>query len=506
MNELASVIIGAVAPACIYSLIAVSFVLIYRSTRVFNFAQGQFVFIGALLFVTAYDRFGNLIVAAVIAVAVSMVIGAVMYLGMIRPLAGQGVFIMVMVTLILGTTFLDGVIAIIWGVNVYPLNIPIAFRQAIPLVLGTNTDLVDIATLVLTIVVIGGIALFLKYSRIGTEMRAAAKSTILASYSGVSVVITSAVSWALAFGMAGLAGIATAAQSPVDSSIVSLGLYAFPAIILGGMDSVIGALIGAFVLALVRGATAAYVPSGGLVYGCRRVYLHAGCSDDPSIRSLRNERIPAPVRLHDAALGRVCRTRRRLVTAVDRGATVDDDRLAGDVAGLLGGEKEDQVGDVLCCAETAHGDIGVEHGLIERAGGESLFEAGGPDVARGHSVHPNPPRGPLHTEAPGQALDARFCSGVWHALADGHMRSNRRHVDDGPGPTCDKVRERSAAAANGAHEVRFQVLRPLRVRLILSRRGFADSARNVDQGIKPPERVHRVRDARVDILGGGDVQ
>ena len=216
MSQLANVIVGAIAPACIYALVAVSFVLIYRSTRVFNFAQGQFVFIGALLFVTAYNHFGSLILAALISVVVSMLIGAVMYLVMIRPLAGQGVFIMVMVTLILGTSFLDGVIAIIWGVDVYPLNIPAKFIQAIQLPFGTTTDAVNVATFILTAVIIGGVALFLKYSRIGTEMRASAESTILASYSGVSVVITSAVSWALAFGMAGLAGIATAAQAPVD--------------------------------------------------------------------------------------------------------------------------------------------------------------------------------------------------------------------------------------------------------------------------------------------------
>ena len=81
VNELAAIAVGAVAPACIYALIAVGFVLIYRATQIFNFAQGQFVFISALLFVTADNHFGSLIVAGVISVAVSMVIGAVMYLG-----------------------------------------------------------------------------------------------------------------------------------------------------------------------------------------------------------------------------------------------------------------------------------------------------------------------------------------------------------------------------------------------------------------------------------------
>jgi branched-chain amino acid transport system permease protein len=180
-----------------------------------------------------------------------------------RPLQGQSIFIMVMVTLILATSFLNGIIAIIWGVNVYPLNIH-GYRTSIPLFLGTHTDAIDITTVVGTIVVIGGIALFLRYARFGIEMRAAAESTLLASYSGVGVLWTATISWAVAFGTCALAGIATAARSPVDSSITDLGLYAFPAIILGGLDSVPGAIIGAYALAIVRGATAAYVPSGGL--------------------------------------------------------------------------------------------------------------------------------------------------------------------------------------------------------------------------------------------------
>lgn len=263
MNELAQVLVDAFAPASIYALIAVGFVLIFRATRVFNFAQGQFVFIGALMFVSAYNTTNSFLLAVLISVVISTLIGAAMYLGLIRPLTGQGVFTMVMVTLVLGTTIINGIIAIIWGVNVYPLDLPID-RSAIPLPFGTHTDLVDIYTIAAAVIVIGAIALFLKYARFGVEMRAAAASPILASYSGVNVLSTATVSWGVAFATAALAGIATSARSPVDSTIISLGLYAFPAIILGGMDSVIGALVGSYLLAVVQGATATYVPQGGL--------------------------------------------------------------------------------------------------------------------------------------------------------------------------------------------------------------------------------------------------
>jgi branched-chain amino acid transport system permease protein len=263
VNQVAGVLVGALAPAAIYSLIAVGFVLIFRATRVFNFAQGQFVFIGALLFVSAYERFHSFAFAVILAIAVTMVLGAAMYMGLMRPLTGQGVFTMVMVTLILGTAILNGIIAIIWGYNIRPFNMPVD-RRPIALPFGTHTDRLDLATIAVAAVVIGAFALFLRRSRFGIEMRAAAGSPILASYAGVNIVRTANVSWAVAFAMATLAGIATAVRMPVDYHIIALGAYTFPAIILGGMDSVIGALVGSYLLAVVQGATATFVPQGGL--------------------------------------------------------------------------------------------------------------------------------------------------------------------------------------------------------------------------------------------------
>lgn len=263
MNQVAGVLVGALAPSAIYALIAVGFVLIFRATRVFNFAHGQFVFVGALLFVSSYETFHSFPLALVISIAVNMGLGALMYLGLMRPLTGQGVFTMVMVTLILGTAILNGIIAIIWGYNIRPFNMPVD-RTPINLPLGTHTDLVDLLTVGISALVIAGIALFLRRSRFGIEMRAAAESPVLASYAGVNVVRTATVSWALAFAMATLAGVATAARAPVDYHIIAIAAYTFPAIILGGMDSVIGALVGSYLLAVVQGATATFIPQGGV--------------------------------------------------------------------------------------------------------------------------------------------------------------------------------------------------------------------------------------------------
>jgi branched-chain amino acid transport system permease protein len=265
MNDLASVIVGSVAPASIYALISLGFVLIYRATRVFNFIHGQLVFIGALLFVTTFNRIdhSSIWLPLVVSIAVSLVIGGALYQVFMRPLTGQGVFTMIMVTLILGTTMVNGVIAMVWGTQIYPIDLKID-RTAIALPFGAFTDRKDIVTILVSAITISAIAALLKFSRFGIQMRAAAESPMLASYAGVNVSLISTVTWAIATGAAALAGIATGARAPIDFNIINLGLYAFPAIILGGLDSVIGALIGSYLLALVQTATATYVPLGGL--------------------------------------------------------------------------------------------------------------------------------------------------------------------------------------------------------------------------------------------------
>jgi len=264
MSQLPEVVVGSLGPAAIYSLISLGFVLIYRSTRVFNFIHGQLVFVGALIFVSAYDHLDSSFpLAVIIAIGSCLAIGALLYFFFIRPLTGQGVFTMIMVTLVMGTAVVNGLIAMTWGTKIYPFQ-PVIDRAAIALPLGAYTDRISLITIVVAVIIIGGTALALRYSRFGIEMRAAAENPTLASYCGVNVVLTGAASWSFATGVAAVAAIAAASITPIDFNIINLGLYAFPAIILGGMDSVVGALVGSVLLAVIQTGTATYVPKGGL--------------------------------------------------------------------------------------------------------------------------------------------------------------------------------------------------------------------------------------------------
>jgi branched-chain amino acid transport system permease protein len=247
------------APASIYAVLGAGFVILFRGTRVVNFTQGQLALIGALIFVTTYTRMsGNLLVAVTVALVAAIITGVLFHTVIMAPLTGQGFLIMALFTLIFGTAILDAVIAIVWGVNSYYLRLPLG-RNAIYLPGGVYLTPVDIAIIVPCVGVVGAIALALRYLKFGIAMRAAAEHPTLAAYLGVNVQTTGVVSWAIATVTATLAGIASAARGPVDFGVTSLGLYVFPALLIGGMDSLVGVLVGSFFLAIFQTAAATYL-------------------------------------------------------------------------------------------------------------------------------------------------------------------------------------------------------------------------------------------------------
>lgn len=260
MSKIPEILVSALAPASLYALIGVGFVLIYKATRVINFLQGQLAFIGALLFVTAYSRVGHqFLIATVLVVGVALLLGAGLYLIAIRPLTGEGVLIMIMLTLVLGTAVLNGVIAMIWPIEQRTIPIPLD-KHAMNLPGGAYITPVELATIAAAVLVIGGLALVLRYARLGIQMRAAAENPALAGYRGVNVIFTAAVSWAIATATAFLGGIGYGTTG-FDNSMSAIGLFAFPALLIGGMDSIIGVLAGSYILSFVQQAAAVYLDS-----------------------------------------------------------------------------------------------------------------------------------------------------------------------------------------------------------------------------------------------------
>ncbi len=258
MEGLPELLVSALAPASLYALIAVGFVIIYKATRVVNFLQGQFAYLGALIMFSVMTSVNApFLISVGIALGIALVIGSLVYVLTIRPLTGQGILIMIMLTLVLGTAVLNGALSIVWPFATRTIFFPLP-KDAIALPGGAYITAVEIAIVLTALVVIGGIALALRYSRIGIQMRAAAENVSLAGYCGVNVVITATLSWALAAATAFLGGIGDGTHG-IYPTTADLGLLAFPALLIGGMDSIGGVLVGSYVLSLFQQVITTYV-------------------------------------------------------------------------------------------------------------------------------------------------------------------------------------------------------------------------------------------------------
>jgi branched-chain amino acid transport system permease protein len=240
-----------------YALVALGFVVIYKSTGVINFAQGGLLALGAYL---GYTFSNNLAVAFGVAILLACVAAAVVGAGVermvLRRMVGQPPFAVIMITI--GLLFvLEPLITAIWGFDNLPVRNPwnIQTVQIGQLVLGVR----DLWTIAITAAVVVGFFLFFRYTRMGLAMRATAFDPEAALAQGISARRVYATSWAIAAALAALAGITLAAgPGGLQPSISSIALAAFPAMILGGLDSPAGAVLGGVIIGLAEALTRGY--------------------------------------------------------------------------------------------------------------------------------------------------------------------------------------------------------------------------------------------------------
>lgn len=257
MSLALGIFLAQLAIASLYALTGVGFVIIYRGTKVLNFAQGILALLGGYFFFSLSESLGwSFWISLPLAVVASGIFSALLYLLFLRSLLGVEPLRLVMVTIALSIVLTGGA-QIVYGTATKYFNVPFNGEFHLPFHVVLPT--LDVAIMVTGVVFLGAFALFLTRSRLGLSMRAAAADARLATYRRVSVNSVSAFTWAVAGAGAALAGIAYGAQAGLSPSAADvLGFAAFPAIILGGIDSVPGALVGAFVLAEIQGFTSAY--------------------------------------------------------------------------------------------------------------------------------------------------------------------------------------------------------------------------------------------------------
>ena len=243
------------------ALIALGFVLIYKGTGVINFAMGEFMMLGAYFCYTANVMWQlPLAVALLLSFAAVALFSAIIERGVLRPLAGQPVISVLMATIGLASALHGGVDAI-WGGSNYEMP---SLLPRTPLVFGDV--LIPGKTLwsfLLAAAVIAAFTLYFRFSRTGVSMRAAASDPITAYVLGIDVRATQRLTWMFAGLVGALAGIIVASTTSLSPAVGSAALGVLAIIILGGLDSIAGAIAAGLIVGLIESLTAGYL--GGKV-------------------------------------------------------------------------------------------------------------------------------------------------------------------------------------------------------------------------------------------------
>ena len=236
--------------ASIYALIACGYVLVYRVSRVLNLAHGELMMGGAyLLQATAGSFAGNPIVALGIALAGSALVGALVYVFLMRRMTGEMVLAAVLTTVALGI-LTRGVIELFWGQGqLYPAEALRWKNAALPVPGGARISIFGLLLIVSAGTVYATLLSFLRFGRWGVRMRAAGQAPLLAAQRGLDLHKMYALAWALATLIGALAGMLIALDSGLSGTMAMIGLKAFPAALVGGLDSLVGALIGSLIVA-----------------------------------------------------------------------------------------------------------------------------------------------------------------------------------------------------------------------------------------------------------------
>ena len=243
------VLIGGLLSGVMYSLVALGFVLIYKASGVFNFAQGTMVFFAALTFVGLTEHGLGFWMAIPATLVVMVLLGLVIERAVLRPLVNQPQISLFMATI--GLSFLlEGVAQIVWGSTVRGLDIGIQDEpiQWISDQLGLNVSKFDLAAAAIAAVLVAVLAQFFSRTRIGRALRAVADDHQAALAVGIPLQHIWAIVWAVAGAVALVAGLLWGARNGVQFALTFVALKALPVLMLGGLDSVPGAIVGGLVI------------------------------------------------------------------------------------------------------------------------------------------------------------------------------------------------------------------------------------------------------------------
>jgi len=256
--------VAGVSLGCVYALVALGFVLIYKATETVNFAQGDLMMLGAFFALTAssplmlnWPYWATILFAVLAMAAVGMLTERLV----LRPVLGQPAFTVVMITIGVGYV-VRGVVTMVpgWGTDTY--QIPTPFAEDVLRAGGVVVPVQQLMVIAMTASLCAVLYVFFRYSKLGVAMQATSQNQLAAYYMGIPVRRVNMLIWGLSAGVAAFAGILLAPATFVHSNMGFIGLKAFPAAVVGGFGSVPGAIVGGLIIGVVEALAGYYLPEG----------------------------------------------------------------------------------------------------------------------------------------------------------------------------------------------------------------------------------------------------
>jgi branched-chain amino acid transport system permease protein len=249
MSFFFEVLIGGLLSGVMYSLVALGFVLIYKASGVFNFAQGALVFFAALTFVGLQEKGLPFWLALPATLAVMVLLALVIERAMLRPLVNQPQITLFMATIGLAF-FIEGLAQMMWGANVRGLDLGLQDEpiQWISDQTGMNISKFDLAAAGVAAALVAVLAIFFNRTRIGRALRAVADDHQAALAVGIPLRQIWTIVWGVAGAVALVAGLLWGARNGVQYALTFVALKALPVLILGGFESVPGAIVGGLII------------------------------------------------------------------------------------------------------------------------------------------------------------------------------------------------------------------------------------------------------------------
>lgn len=257
-------LVNGIAVGCVYGLIALGFVLIYKATEVVNFAQGELLMLGGFLAFTFITFLGlNYWIGFLLAVLCMALLGSTIERIVVRPILGYPQFSIVMATIGLGF-FARSVAGMIWGTDDLKIDTPFSRSVTENVVRIGGLVIADdkVSIIVATVILCGILYLFFSRTRMGIAMQATSQNMLAAYYMGIPVKRVFSLIWAISAAVACFAGILLAPSTLIHTNVGFIGLKAFPAAVLGGFGSIPGALVGGVIIGVIESLAGFYLPQG----------------------------------------------------------------------------------------------------------------------------------------------------------------------------------------------------------------------------------------------------